>query len=67
MRTITSRENVEKVVKAPRIPTVRNALNSAVGCQTNVPDSYNTPKMKDPITFTVKVAQGILEPNQCDT
>jgi hypothetical protein len=51
-------EKVEKVVKAPRKPTVSKARSSGDGDQNSAITSINTPKRKEPSTFTLSVPNG---------
>ena len=53
-----SSEKVEKVVYPPRIPTVRNALNSGDRCSLRALNSTIAPMMRPPVMFTTMMPSG---------
>ena len=56
-----SSEKVEKVVKAPRKPTINSGLNSGDNFARSRIKTKQTPIKKDPATFTLSVPKG----NRC--
>lgn len=58
-------EKVEKVVSAPRRPTVKKPRTSCEGFPKCAKAAIRTPITKDPPTFTINVPHGNPEPKRC--
>ncbi len=58
IKLTVSSENVEKVVKPPQKPTVRNNFNSCEITARSFSPYIITPRIKHPKTFTMSVPKG---------
>lgn len=59
-----SKENEEKVVKAPRKPVIKNNLKLVLSVKICINNTAHIPIIKEPITFTNRVPYGKFLPNK---
>lgn len=63
IKSITSNENVEKVVNAPRIPIVKNFCNGSLDIENKLKLSIVIPIKNEPIMLIINILQGKFVPN----
>ena len=63
IRSRASREKVEKVVNAPRIPTVRNFWSGSLVIEKRLKLSMAMPMKNEPITLIIRMLNGKFVPN----
>ena len=63
IRSIASRENVENVVNAPKIPTVRNFCIGSLDIENKLKLSIAIPMRNEPIMLIIRMLNGKFVPN----
>ena len=63
MRSIASKEKVEKVVNAPRIPTVMNFWSGSLDIENRLKLSIAIPMKNEPMTLMIRMLNGKFVPN----
>ena len=62
MRSIASKEKVEKVVNAPRIPTVMNFCSGSLDIENKLKLSIAIPMKNEPMTLMIRMLNGKFVP-----